>query len=132
MGIYKRSELTECELTTMKVVWDAKEPITCQEIIEQLSAKYGLNYKDTTVYTFLKNLKDKGFVDSYRKGITFYVPLRKEEEYRGVMLKKAEKFWFEDDFVEFLLTLSKENNLDEESIEGIREILIQADKKKKS
>lgn len=123
MGIYKRSELTECELTTMKIVWDAKEPITCQEIIEQLSVKYGLNYKDTTVYTFLKNLKDKGFVDSYRKGITFYVPLRLEEEYRSVMLKKAEKFWFNDDFTDFIVALAKENCVALEDIEEIEKIL---------
>lgn len=123
MGIYKRSELTECELTTMKIVWDAREPITCQEIIEQLSVKYGLNYKDTTVYTFLKNLKDKGFVDSYRKGITFYVPLRSEEEYRSTLLKKAEKFWFDDDFMAFIVTLALENNVALEDVEKIKKIL---------
>ncbi len=123
MGIYKRSELTECELTTMKIVWDAKEPITCGEIIEQLSVKYGLNYKDTTVYTFLKNLKDKGFVDSYRKGITFYIPLRSEEEYRSVQLKKTESFWFDGNFTEFMLTLAREHNMAPEDIEVIRGVL---------
>ena len=55
----KRSELSECELITMKCIWDAKEPITCQEIMQKLLVEYELEYKDTTVYTFLKNLKER-------------------------------------------------------------------------
>ncbi len=85
----KRSELSECELTIMKCVWDAKEPITCSQIMAELKAKYDLEYKDTTVYTFLKNLKNKGFVDSERNGLTYYSSLRSEDEYRTELLKKT-------------------------------------------
>jgi predicted transcriptional regulator len=121
--IYKRSELTECELTAMKIVWDAKEPITCQEIINELKNKYDLNYKDTTVYTFLKNLKEKGFVDSYRKGITLYVPLRSEEEYRSDQLKKMEKFWFSENFADFIVTLAEESGMNAADIDAIKKIM---------
>ena len=69
----KFSELSDCELATMKCIWDAAEPISAQEIMEQLKIVYGLEYKDTTVYTFIKKLKEKGFVDSYRKGVTYYL-----------------------------------------------------------
>lgn len=48
----------------MKCVWDAGEDVTCAQIKEVLKEKYELDYKDTTVYTFLSNLKKKGFVDS--------------------------------------------------------------------
>ena len=123
MGIYKRSELTECELTTMKIVWDAKEPITCQEIIEQLSSKYGLNYKDTTVYTFLKNLKDKGFVDSYRKGITYFTPVRSEEEYRSEQLRKTEKFWFNGNSASFVAALFQAKKISPEDREEIKRMI---------
>lgn len=96
MGICKKSELTGCELVVMKIIWDAKQPITCQEIIRQLSDKYGMNYKETTVYTFLKKLKDKGFVDSYRKGITFFMAVRTEEEYRNMEVIRFCHFWYMD------------------------------------
>ena len=43
-----RSELSECELATMKCVWDAEEPVTCQQVIERLRTEYGMDYKDTT------------------------------------------------------------------------------------
>ena len=121
-NIYQKAELTDCELTTMKIVWDAEEPITCPEIISILSSKYGLNYKDTTVYTFLKNLKDKGFVDSYRKGITFFVPLRSEEEYRTEVIKHEEKFWFNGDFFEFIVALGEINDIDPSDLEKLKKM----------
>lgn len=92
--MFKRSELSECELITMKCIWDAAEPITCHEIMEKLKNGYGLVYKDTTVYTFLKNLREKGFVDSYKKGVTYYMPKRDEQSFRDEQLKKTKDFWF--------------------------------------
>ena len=87
----KFSELSDCELATMKCIWDAAEPISAQEIMEQLKIVYGLEYKDTTVYTFIKKLKEKGFVDSYRKGVTYYLAKRSEEDYRTQQLVKTKK-----------------------------------------
>jgi predicted transcriptional regulator len=91
--MYRREELSECELMIMKCVWDANKPISCYEIMEQLRIKYGLEYKDTTVYTFLSNLKKKGFVKSFRKGVTFYEPARDMEEFRDTQIEKMEEFW---------------------------------------
>lgn len=90
----KFSDLSDCELTTMKCIWDAKEPITAHGIIRQLKKTYGLDYKESTVYTFIKKLKEKGYANSYRKGVTFYFPIRDEEEYRSVQLNRARDFWF--------------------------------------
>lgn len=88
------SELSDCELTTMKCIWDSDKPITAHEIIRQLKKNYGLVYKESTVYTFIKKLKDKGFASSYRNGVTFYFPIREEEEYRSILLNRAREFWF--------------------------------------
>lgn len=90
----KFSELSDCELTTMKCIWDSDEPITAHEIIRQLKKTYGLEYKESTVYTFIKKLKDKGFANSYRNGVTFYFPICDEEEYRSTCLKRTRDFWF--------------------------------------
>lgn len=91
---YKRSELSEYELTTMKCIWDAGEPVTCQEIMEKLRKEYGLDYQDTTVYTYLKKLKQKGFISSYRRGVIFFEAVRSEEEYRNEQLQKVTDLWF--------------------------------------
>lgn len=103
--ILKRKRLSECELTTMKCIWDAKKPIACGDIMTELREKYGLNYKDTTVYTFLTKLKKKGFVDSYRGKKTCYVPLCSEEDYRTEQLENDKNFWFGGSAVLMMQTL---------------------------
>lgn len=91
---YKREELSEYELVTMKCIWDAGEPVTCQEIMAKLREEYGLDYQDTTVYTYLKKLKMKGFISSYRRGVILFEAVRSEEEYRNEQFEKAKQFWF--------------------------------------
>lgn len=122
MSIIQKSELTECELTTMKIVWDAGEPITCSEIIEQLKTKYHLVYKDTTVYTFLKNLKEKGFVDSYRRGITFFIPARSEVEYRKDQMERTKHFWYNDSLTEFVVALAEDQNMEKKDIASLKRL----------
>lgn len=124
--MYKRSELSECELVTMKCVWDAKEPVTCQEVITELKTVYGLEYKDTTVYTFLKILKQKGFIDSYRKGITFYQPIRDEVEYREGVIRKALDFWFKNSTSDMLAALSQMSEFTKEERETLEKLAAKA------
>jgi predicted transcriptional regulator len=90
----KHAELSECELITMKCIWDAGHEVSCAEIMEVLKNEYKLDYKDTTVYTFLKKLKEKGFVDSYRRGVTWFIPARDEDSYRAQQLRFTRDFWF--------------------------------------
>lgn len=125
--IFQRQELSECELTTMKCVWDAEHPITCQEVMEQLEGKYGLVYKDTTVYTFLKNLKTKGFVESERKGVTYYRAIRSEEEFRNAQLLKAEKFWFQGSSPALIATLVKTKKMNKEQLNEIKRLIDELD-----
>ncbi len=120
--MYKRSELSECELVTMKCVWDAQGPVTCQEVIAELRTVYGLEYKDTTVYTFLKILKQKGFIDSYRKGITFYQPIRAEVEYREGQIRKMLDFWFKNSTGDMLAALSQMPECTKEEREILQKI----------
>ena len=39
----KFAELTDCELATMKCVWDAKDNITVPEIVEKLKENFELD-----------------------------------------------------------------------------------------
>ncbi len=119
----KKYELTECEQTIMKCIWDAGEPIPCSNIIKELKEKYKLDYKDTTVYTFLKNLKEKGFIESERKGVTYYTPLRQEEEYRAEILRKTNEFWFNGSLAEYITALVKTEKLDTREKDEIKKII---------
>lgn len=121
------SELSECELITMKCIWDANKPITCQEIMEKLRTVYRLDYTDTTVYTFLKNLKRKGFVDSYRKGLTYYLPIRNEQEYRDEQLKQTEKFWFNGSALKMVAALFQMKQMSTKEKEDIKRMIDELD-----
>lgn len=123
----KRNELSECELITMKCIWDAGEPITCQQIMEKLRNVYNLDYKDTTVYTFLKNLKEKGFVTSYRRGLTYYEPVRSEQEYRDEQLKKAEDFWFNGSSFKLMSALFQMKKMNKKEREELKRMIDELD-----
>lgn len=124
----KFCELTECELATMKCIWDAAEPVTCSEIMTQLKTKYELDYKDTTVYTYLKKLMEKKFVDSYRKGVTFYFPIRTEESYRADQLVYNKNFWFDGSAEKLVTALLEAEEVSSEEIKNLKRMLDELDK----
>ena len=103
----RKAEISECELIVMKCVWDAGEPVVCSTVIEKLKKDYDIDYAETTVYTFLKNLKNKGFIDSYKKRITFFVPIVDFEEFRKKQVKKFIDFWFDGDKDKFISEVKK-------------------------
>ena len=95
--------LPESESRVMKCIWDEDKPVTCLEVLKLLKSKYGYEYAETTVYTFLNNLKNKGYVESYKKKITYFKAKRTENEYLKDLLKNTIDFWFDgnvDSFVE--------------------------------
>ena len=107
----------------MKCVWDAGEPVTCAYVIEKLKTDYGRDYAETTVYTFLKNLKNKGFIETFKKGITFFKPKRELEEFRGAYIKKMVDFWFDGSVADFLSAFVEVQKIDEKEIKEIKKIL---------
>ena len=122
-----RSELSECELAAMKCVWDAEEPVTCQQVIERLRTEYGMDYKDTTVYTFLNNLKAKKFITSKRKGLTYYKAIRSEEEYRNEQLVMTEKFWFGGSPAKLVSALLQGKKVSKEEKEELKRLIDELD-----
>jgi predicted transcriptional regulator len=119
----KNFELTECELLTMKCIWDAEEPITCSEIVVEMNERFHLNYKDTTVYTFLKKLMDKGFVKSYRRGVNFYSPARDRDDYRNGQLTFMKDFWFNGSSSDVVAAFCKNENMTAKDLDKIKRMI---------
>ena len=111
---WKKNELSECEVVVMKCIWDEGDDLTCSRVRHRLKDVYGLDYKDTTVYTFLKNLMEKGFVTCKKNGINFYSAVRSEEDYREEMLNKVTEFWFDNSLARFASALVSSKKLTEE------------------
>ena len=87
------TDLSDRELLVMKCLWDAAEPMTVGGLIERIKAEYNIPYKETTVYTFLKRLKDKNYVTSYKKGSSHFTPCVTEQEYLKQYAKTMADFW---------------------------------------
>ena len=121
--MYKKEELSECEMVTMRCVWNLGKDATAFNIINMLSEDYGLSYKETTVYTFLTKLKDKGFVKTIRKGVTYYVPLVSEQEYQNKMAKQYLRFWFNGNVAAAVRAGIDGESLSRRELQNIRQAL---------
>jgi predicted transcriptional regulator len=118
----KHAELSECELITMKCIWDAEHELSCSEVMDALREQYNLDYKDTTVYTFLKKLKEKGFVDCYRRGVTWFIPARDQEGYRKDQLRFTRDFWYKGSASQLLSELVDTDTLSDEERQAIKDL----------
>ncbi len=86
------TELSDCELLVMKCLWDVETPMSVSELIERIQSVYSKIYKETTVYTFLKRLRDKGYVSSYKKGASYFMPVVSEKDYLDGYAKRLSDF----------------------------------------
>lgn len=115
--------LSACETTIMKAIWDTGEDISVPALIELLR-EYGKDYARTTVVTFLLKLSDKGFVRTYRRGRLSYVRAMKSEvEYRQKLLEEEVDFWFKGDATNLISALCSTGKLPKDKAERIKDIL---------
>ena len=118
------NELSPCEALIMKLIWEAPQDIPVQELIDQLRDDYGKDYARTTVVTFVGKLKDKRFVDTYRKGKAAFIhPLRSEEEYRRQLLKEEADFWFNGKAVDMVASICESQKLEDDEVKKMKKIL---------
>lgn len=96
-GNVRRTDLSFCEELVISILWDAAEPLTCSEIINHLGTRYNIHYKDTTVYTFLKNLEEKGYITRYKRGVTFFTAAKSKDDYVHGKMLEIEDIWFQGD-----------------------------------
>ena len=110
-------ELSPCGALIMNIVWEAPGEISVQELIDQLNEKYQKAYARTTVVTFLSKLKDKGYIDTYRKGKPAYIVVRiTEDEYRREILKSNVEFWYNGNTVDMIATICESQDLGKDGI----------------
>ncbi|WDV45831.1 BlaI/MecI/CopY family transcriptional regulator [Clostridiaceae bacterium M8S5] len=75
----KNVSISDSELEVMKLVWD-KNPITSEEVIEELSDK--MSWNPQTIKTFITRLVKKKVMAYNRSGRTYYYyPLVSKDEY---------------------------------------------------
>ena len=96
------TDLSDRELMVMKCLWESGSPMTVGELIISIEEAYNIVYKETTVYTFLKRLKDKKYVSSYKKGTSRFSPKVGETEFLEDYAARMADFWSADASKTFL------------------------------
>ena len=120
--------LTPSQLTVMKCIWDAKEELSYQELIADLENRYGKEYQRSTVITFLRQLTDKGMVETYRKGRKAYVrALLLKEEFQQEQARSVTNHWYEGKVSNFLSAFVSSGGIADEDVAEIRRLLDELD-----
>ena len=114
------TDLSDRELLVMKCLWDVAGPMTVGDLIERIQQVYGISYKETTVYTFLKRLKDKNYVTSYKKGSSHFTPTVAENDYLDQYAKTMAEFWGKESSNRFLQSYAANIPYTAKEWEGLR------------
>ena len=80
----EEKNLSETQRKVMAVIWDwdSDTPLDLMGIVERANERFQMQWKSTTVSTFLSYCRKKGFLSFERKGRDFYyTPKVSKEEY---------------------------------------------------
>lgn len=121
-------EMTECEVLVMKAIWSVPEPMSLQEITEQVNRLHHKKWKTQTVSTFLRKIVAKGYLRMERRGRYFlYYPLVTEDAYGKQEIAKCVDFWSNGKADRFLTALTQIRELTDEEKKNIKNLLDELD-----
>lgn len=117
-----KKQLTKAETQVMQALWSFSEAgATSAELMERMpEPKPAL----TTLLTFLKILKDKGFVSSVKEGKAqrFSAEVSKES-YTRTYMKEVKQAFFGGSFTSLVSFFAKEEKLSDKDISEILSII---------
>jgi len=116
------TELSDCELMVMKCLWEENGELTVKDLLDRIEARYGKVYKETTVYTFLKRMRDKQFITSRKQGTSYFSALVTEDEYLNDYSRKMAEFLGKDASRTFLSAFFRTQNYTSQEWDEIRSL----------
>lgn len=117
------TDITDCEMIVLKCIMDAEEPQSLVQLQEVLQEEYGKLWKRSTICTFILHLTEKGYVDSYRKGRTFYYSATtKREEFSREQAQVCVDFWYDGSLPKMVASLGS-SGLSDADREELRDII---------
>lgn len=117
-------ELPASELTVMKVIWDAGEPVQLADIYAAATERYKKAWHYQTVSTYIRSLVKRGFLHMEQAGRAYnYTPAVSEEEYLEHVMGKMARFWGKKPLKAFTCALREEEELTEEEFRKLEELI---------
>ena len=115
-------QLTKSETQVMKALWDL--PGSRGYSSEIMAGLPEPKPAPTTLLTFLKILKDKGFVSSVKKGKAhLFSAVVKREEYMRHYMEDVKNTFFSGSLTSLVSFFAKEENLSDKEISDIIDII---------
>lgn len=123
---HKEKTLTRVEFAVMSILWDIDRSACAWDIIER--------YEDpkpayTTIATYLKVLREKGFVDYFKKegaGKTqWYVVKLTRQEYTRMTMQEVKKNFFGGSLKSMFSYFVREENLSENEVADLLRMINQ-------
>lgn len=110
--------ISEAELEIMKVLWQADEPITAQDVSAALKSK---DWKYSTIATLFSRMVDKGAVTYEKRGRFFYyTPLISEQEYKADQTKSFVSRLYNGSVKNLVVSLFENKQISDEDIAEIK------------
>ena len=117
-----KKQLTKSETQVMNALWGLPDSQGySSEIMSRLPDP---KPAPTTLLTFLKILKDKGFVESVKKGkANLFTAIVKREEYMRHYMEDVKNTFFSGSLTSLVSFFAKEENLSDKEISDIIDII---------
>lgn len=80
MKEFRLNPLSDCETLIMICVWESDQAVSVKQLQEQL-LRFGKDYKETTIYTIIKNLENKGYLSREKRGASYYTPVISKKDF---------------------------------------------------
>ena len=117
-----KKQLTKSETQVMKALWEL--PGSQGYSSEIMASLPEPKPAPTTLLTFLKILKDKGFVSSVKKGKAhLFTAIVKREEYMRLYMEDVKNTFFSGSLTSLVSFFAKEENLSDKEISDIIDII---------
>ncbi|CFY01924.1 BlaI transcriptional regulatory family [Syntrophomonas zehnderi OL-4] len=114
----KKPEITDAEFEIMKVLWAKEQPLSVQDICDELLHK---NWKYSTVATLLGRMKKKGIVEGVKSGYAYYyTPLTDEKEYKKSQTRKLISKLYDGSAKKLIASLYSDNEMSAEDIAELK------------
>lgn len=116
----KADEISEAELTVMKILWENNKAMKVQEVCDEPECQ---KWEYRTVATLLLRLKEKGAVMMKKKNnVNYYTPLLDKDTYTKSQTKNFVQKLYNGSVKELAVSLFKSNEMSEKDIEEIRKM----------
>ena len=123
-------DLTKSQKLIMRCVWEYEGDgdISYSELLRVLREDFGHDYKLVTLVTFLRQMAEKGYLTTYRRGKSAFVkPLVQEKDYIAEMASDTINFWFGGKIAGLIQSVADKGKLSQEDIDEIRAFIGQTE-----